>query len=141
MKVKQLSVFLENREGRLMEVTKILGKSGVNMSAYFVADTSEFGILRVIVSDPEKAFNVLREAGFTVRLSDVVCLSCPNHPGALSLALEILAREEIFIEYMYAFSSGESANVILRPTDVDRCIDVLQKNQMELVSASELYKF
>jgi len=140
MIIKQLSVFLENKSGRLHEVSAILGESGINMSAFSVADTSEFGILRLIVSDHEKAFRVLKENNFSVNLTDVVCLNCPNQPGALAAALRILSENEVAIEYLYAFSVGESANVVIKPDNLDKCISVLTQHSMELVRASDLYR-
>jgi len=141
MIIKQLSVFLENKAGRLNEVTTLLGENGVNMSAFNIADTSEFGILRVIVSDPQKALEVLKKNDFSVSLTEVVCLNCPNEPGALSKALKILNEEEVGIEYMYAYSmNNESAYVVIRTDNINQCIDVLQRHEMELVRASELYK-
>ncbi len=142
MIIKQLSVFLENKSGRLNEVATLLAQSGINMSAFSVADTSEFGILRVIVSDPEKACGALKKAGFAVRLTEVVCLHTPNVPGALAKALNILAGEGVFIEYLYAFSMGkDSANIVLKPEHIQKCIQVLQEHRMELVRASDLYDF
>ena len=126
MIIKQLSVFLENKSGRLHEVSAILGKAGINMSAFSVADTSEFGILRLIVSDHEQALKVLREQNFSVSLTDVVCLNCPNQPGALARALQILSENEVAIEYLYAFSLGDSANVVIKPDQLGKCIDVLK---------------
>ena len=141
MIIKQLSVFLENKSGRLNEVTTLLGEANINMSAFNIADTSEFGILRVIVSDPEKALQVLKENSFSVKLTEVVCLNCPNQPGALSKALNILSDEEIGIEYMYAYSmNNDSANVVIRTDNINQCIDVLQRHEMELVRASDLFK-
>jgi hypothetical protein len=140
MIIKQLSVFLENKSGRLHEVSAILGEAGINMSAFSVADTSEFGILRLIVSDHEKAFRVLRENNFSVNLTDVVCLNCPNQPGALAAALRILSENEVAIEYLYAFSVGESANVVVKPDNLEKCISVLTQHRMELVRASDLYR-
>ena len=140
MLIKQLSIFLENKSGRLSEVTKLLGDNGINMSAFSVADTSEFGILRLIVSDPELACKILRENLFSVNLTDVVCLNCPNEPGALAKALQILSENNVAIEYLYAYSMGDSANVVLKPDQLDACIRVLMEHKMELVSASELYK-
>jgi len=141
MIIKQLSVFLENTTGRLNEVTQILGNAGINMSAFSVADTSEFGILRMIVSEPETAFSILREAEFSVKLTDVICLHTPNEPGALARALTILSDESVFIEYLYAWSmDNKSANIVLKPDNIQKCIEVLQAHQMELVSASEMYK-
>lgn len=141
MIIKQLSVFLENKTGRLNEVTSILGNAGINMSAFSVADTSEFGILRMIVTEPEKALTILKEAEFSVRLTDVVCLNSPNEPGALARALNILSDEGVFIEYLYAYSmDNKSANIVLKPDNIEKCIEVLQAHQMELVKASEMYK-
>lgn len=140
MIIKQLSVFLENKSGRLHEVSEILGQAGINMSAFSVADTSEFGILRLIVSDHEKALLVLRENNFSVSLTDVVCLSCPNRPGALGAALKILSGNGVAIEYLYAFSVGETANVVLKPDHLHKCIEVLTEHSLELVRASDLYR-
>jgi hypothetical protein len=140
MLIKQLSIFLENKSGRLNEVSTILGNEGINMSAFSVADTSEFGILRLIVSEPERAFKILRENLFSVSLTDVVCLNCPNKPGALAKSLQILSENNVAIEYLYAYSMGESANVVLKPDSLDHCIKVLQEHKIELVRASELYK-
>lgn len=141
MIIKQLSVFLENKTGRLNEVTQLLGNARINMSAFSVADTSEFGILRVIVSDPEKALTILKEAEFSVRLTDVVCLNSPNEAGALARALDILSSENVFIEYLYAYSMNDkSANIVLKPDNIQKCIEVLQKHQLELVKASDMYK-
>lgn len=142
MIAKQISVFLENKTGRLHEVTTALGEAKINMSALSIADTSEFGILRLIVSDPDKAYQVLKEKGFSVNLTDVICISCPNEPGSLARVLHYLSGEQIAIEYLYAFSviQDESANVIIRADDPEQCVEVLQKHQVELIAASDLYK-
>jgi hypothetical protein len=141
MIIKQLSVFLENKTGRLNEVTQILGNASINMSAMSVADTSEFGILRMIVSEPEKALAILKEAEFSVRLTEVICLNSPNEPGALARALNILSGENVFIEYLYAYSmDNKTANIVLKPDNIQKCIEVLQAHKMELVSASKMYK-
>lgn len=141
MIIKQLSIFLENKTGRLAEISEILGNSGINMSAFSVADSSDFGILRLIVSNPDKAFNALKDKGFSVRLTDVLCLNVPNTPGALSKAMNILKKASIEIEYMYAFSLGESAISVIKPQDIDKCIEVLQAHKLELLAASSMYKF
>jgi hypothetical protein len=140
MLIKQLSIFLENKRGRFTEVAKILGEAGINMSAFTVSESSDFGILRLIVSDSDKAINVLRENLYAVSITDVVCLHCPNQPGALAAAMDIITHAGIFIEYMYAFSQGDSAHVIIRPDDIDRCVEVLQANKLTLIAASDLYK-
>ena len=141
MIIKQLSIFLENKTGRLNEVSQLLADANINMSAFSIADTSEFGILRLIVSEPENALKVLKAADFSVSLTDVICLSSPNVPGALAKALNILSAEEVFIEYLYAFSMDKlSANIVLKPANIEKCIRVLQEHQLELVKASDLYK-
>ena len=141
MIIKQLSVFLENKTGRLTEVTDILGYGGINISAFSVADTSEFGILRLVVSEPEVAFDALKSAGFAVRLTDVVCLNSPNEPGALAKALNILSFGGVSIEYLYAYSMDKnSAIIVIKPDNIKKCINVLQDHKLELVSASDLYK-
>ena len=141
MIIKQLSIFLENKTGRLNEVSQLLADSGINMSAFSIADTSEFGILRLIVSDPDRALQVLKSADFSVSLTEVICLNSPNVPGALAKALNILSSEEVFIEYLYAFSMDkQSANIVLKPANIEKCIRVLQDHKMELVKASDLYK-
>ena len=127
MTIKQLSVFLENKTGRINDVTRILGKHGINMHAFSMAETTDFGILRLIVSEVDKAVEILREANFAVMLTDVVCLNVPNVAGALSGILETLASNDIFIEYMYAFADGEQANVVIRPNDIDKCVTTLQE--------------
>ncbi|MBQ1986779.1 MAG: amino acid-binding protein [Muribaculaceae bacterium] len=125
MSIKQLSIFLENKTGRINEVTKILGKNGINMHAFSMAETTDFGILRLIVTEVEKAVEVLRNANFAVMLTDVVCISCPNVAGSLSEILERLAENDIFIEYMYAFAEGDNANVVIRPNNIQKCLEIL----------------
>ena len=125
MTVKQLSVFLENRTGRINEVAKILGANNINMKAFSMAETADFGILRLIVPEVDRTVQVLRDASFAVMLTDVVCIRVGNVAGALSKILETLASNDIFIEYMYAFSEGEQANVVIRPTHLDRCVELL----------------
>ncbi|MDR1499956.1 MAG: amino acid-binding protein [Tannerellaceae bacterium] len=140
MLIKQLSIFLENKKGRFTEVAEILGKAGINMSAFTVSESSDFGILRLIVSDTDKAIKALRDNLYAVTVTDVVCLHCPNQPGALAKAMGIITDAGIFIEYMYAFSQGDSAHVIIRPDDIERCVAVLMDNKLTLIAASDLYK-
>ena len=125
MVTRQLSIFLENKTGRINEVAKILGDNGINMQAFSMAETADFGLLRLIVPDVDKAVEVLRVASFAVMVTDVLCLNCTNTPGSLSAVLEKLASNNVFIEYMYAFSDGESANVIIRPDDIQTAVKVL----------------
>ena len=135
-----LSVFLENREGRLEEVLDVLAKKGVNIVALSLADTSDYGMLRLIVSDPHKGRAALKEAGITAMLTDVVALRVPHATGSLSKAMHQIVDGEVNIEYMYAFSQGDAANVIIRPDDVNKCAEVLKANKLELIAASDLYK-
>lgn len=140
MIIKQLSVFLENKTGRINDVTDILGKEQINLTAFSMAETPDFGILRVIVSDPDKALRVLKANQFAVSLTDVICLKCPHTPGALAKALNYLADENIFIEYMYAFSAINNALVVIRPNNIDACIQVLQDHKLELLGDSQFYQ-
>lgn len=125
MKTKQLSIFLENKSGRLTEVTEVLGAAGINLSAMSIADNSDFGILRCIVSDPDKAYQVLKEAHFAVKITDVIGFVCPNTSGSLAIVLKHLSQNGIFIEYMYSFANGDVATVVIRPTDLDACEKIL----------------
>ncbi len=125
MTIKQLSIFLENRTGRINEVARILADNGINMQAFSMAETADFGLLRLIVPDVDKAVEVLRAADIAVMVTDVLCLNCNNVPGALSAVLEKLSANNVFIEYMYAFSDGDTANVIIRPDNVEEAVRVL----------------
>lgn len=140
MLAKQLSIFLENKSGRLTDVTEVLGKSDVNLSAMSIADNSDFGILRCIVSDPDKAYRLLKEAGFTVKITDVIGMTVPNTPGSLAVILRHLSDNGVFIEYLYSFANGEAAHVIIRPTDLENCEKILQEKKVELIAANDLYK-
>ncbi len=141
MVIKQLSIFIENRTGGITDVALILSKNSINMRAFSVSDGTEFGILRLIVSDVELATKVLKDANFKVGITDVVCINCPNTPGSLSAVLESLAKEDVFIEYMYAFSDGGVASTIIRPSDVEKCVTTLENNRANLLKISPLYTF
>ena len=129
MVAKQLSIFLENKSGRLTEVTEVLAKENINLSALCIAENADFGILRGIVSDH-----------FAVNVTDVVGISCPNIPGALAKVLGYLSDEGVFIEYMYSFANNNIANVVIRPSNLDKCIEVLKEKKVDLLAASDLYK-
>jgi len=140
MIIKQLSVFLENKSGRLTDVTGALADAEINISAFSIADTAEFGVLRMIVTKPDDAFKLLKEKGFSVHITDVIALVVPHHSGGLHRALQILSAAEISIEYMYAFALDDRATVIIR-TDVPKeAITILQQHKMELLTASEIYE-
>ena len=138
MTIRQLSVFIENKTGRINEVTRILAANNINMTAFSLAENAEFGILRMIVSDVDLAVKVLKEAHFGVSVNNVICLTCANVPGALGTILEYLAKENVFIEYMYAFSQGETANIVIRPTDVERGIEILSKHDCGILNSQKL---
>ncbi|ADY35492.1 amino acid-binding ACT domain protein [Phocaeicola salanitronis DSM 18170] len=138
MTIKQLSVFLENKTGRINEVVRTLGANDINMHAFSMAETADFGILRLIVSDVDKAVEVLRSHDFAVMSTDVVCLSCENVPGSLAVILEYLAQKQIFIEYMYAFAQNDRANVVIKPNDLTHCLEVLQAHHCDILTKDRL---
>lgn len=139
MVVKQLSVFLENKANSLATMLQVLSEKGINMSAFCVADSSDYGIVRFIVGRPELAYNILKENNYTVRLTDVVCMVVPHESGGLHKALKIISSNGINIEYMYAFADGGTAKVVIRSDSNERLIDVLQANKMQLVESNQVY--
>lgn len=141
MPVKQISVFLENKSGRLADVTKILGENGINISALSIADTTDFGILRLIVSDPEKAEKVLREKKFTVSTTEVIALEVSDDPGGLADALEILKEEDISVEYLYAFTgkSQGGAMVLFRVEEPHKAAEKLSKRGIKILNGDFIY--
>jgi hypothetical protein len=140
MIIKQLSVFLENKAGRLTEVTETLALAGINISAFSVADTADYGILRLIVSKPEETEKILKDKGFSVHITNVIGLIVPHEPGGLHRALKILSNEGIDVEYMYAFALSNKATVIIRTEAVEKAISVLEQHKMELIKASDIYE-
>ncbi len=140
MMTEQLSVFLENRAGRLAEVTNALAEAGVNIRALSLADTSDFGILRMIVCDHEKAQAVLKAKGFTLGRTSVVAVEVPDTPGGLDSVLQLVSTHGINVEYMYAFvhRAAESAVMIFRFDNVEQAITVLQANNFTILPAAQL---
>lgn len=141
MKVKQISIFLENKSGRLAEVTNVLGNNNINIRAMSIADTTDFGILRLIVNSPEKACQVLKEQGFTVSETEIIVVQVPDEPRGLAGILNIFENNKINIEYMYAFvgKSGTDAVVVFRVENIDRAIELLQQTRVSLLSGKEVY--
>jgi len=141
MKVEQISIFIENKSGRLAEITRILGESGINIRALSLADTSDFGILRLLVSDVEKAKSVLKESGFTVNKTEVVAVEVPDRPGGLSTILQTLDSAMINVEYMYAFVErcGGNAVIIFRFDDTDKAIETLRTSGINILEGERLY--
>jgi hypothetical protein len=140
MIIHQLSVFLENKSGRLTEVLDALGSESIRITALSVADTSEFGILRMIVSDPDRAREILRQRQFAVNLTEVISIMAPNEAKYYAMVLKILSDLDISIEYTYAFSVGEKSVIILRSNNTEEAIKALKEHEMELIKASDLYK-
>jgi len=141
MKVEQISIFIENKSGRLAEITRVLGDAGINIRALSLADTSDFGILRLIVNDGAKAATVLKDNGFTVSMTEVVAVEVPDHPGGLSAILQTLDREAINVEYMYAFVErcGGNAVIIFRFDETDKAITTLKAQNFSILDGSRLY--
>jgi hypothetical protein len=140
MIIKQLSIFLEDKSGRLTELTRILAENDINITALSIADASDYGIIRMVVGRPELAVSVLKEKGFSVHLTDVACIVVPNEPGGLYHALKILADNNINIDYIYAFATQSTASVVIRSESITKVIEVLQKNKLELLQASQVYQ-
>ncbi len=141
MKVKQISIFLENKAGRLAEVTRILGEGQVNIRALSLADTTDFGILRLIVNDNTRALKILKDNGFTVGETEVIAVEVPDRPGGLAGILAILADRGMNVEYMYAFveRSGENAIIIFRFDDIDAAISLLQLRGVKVLPGEVVY--
>jgi len=141
MKVKQISVFLENKSGRLAQVTRALGHNNINIRALSIADTTDFGILRLIVNDPDSAYKVLKDSGFTVSTTDVIAVEVKDDPGGLANILEILQKVNINIEYLYAFlqKATNAALVVFRVEQIDEAIKVLQANNVSILQGSKVY--
>jgi hypothetical protein len=141
MKVDQISIFLENKSGRLAEVTRVLGNAGINVRALSLADTSDFGILRLIVNDSAKAVEVLKQHQFTVSMTQVVAVEVPDRPGGLAHILDILQKENINVEYMYAFveRSSDNAVIIFRFDEIDKAIKTLTSKGITVLEGKKVY--
>jgi len=141
MKVDQISIFLENKSGRLAEVTRVLGKAGINIRALSLADTSDFGILRLIVNDSAKAVDVLKTNQFTVSMTQVVAVEVSDRPAGLAHILDILEQEKINVEYMYAFveRSSDNAVIIFRFDETDRAIKALTAKGIRVLEGKKVY--
>ncbi len=140
MTVNQLSVFVENKPGRLSEITSILQQQEVDIRALSVADTTHFGILRLIVDKPAQAESALKSAGFTVSLTQVIAIGVSDRPGGLAEAMAVLSGGGISVEYMYAFISREekTAYVILRVDNIEKAVELIQANGIPLLTETEI---
>ena len=141
MKVEQISIFLENKSGRLAEVASVLAGAGINIRALSLADTTDFGILRLIVNDTEKAKQVLKDNGFTVGKTEVIAVEVPDRPGGLAHILKVMTEEGVNVEYMYAFvqRSGGNAIIIFRFDELEKAIHALQKAGVVILKGEDVY--
>jgi hypothetical protein len=141
MKVEQISIFLENKSGRLAEVTGVLSKAGINIRALSLADTADFGILRLIVDKIDRAKEVLKQNGFAVSKTEVIGVLVPDRPGGLAEILGVLQAGGINVEYMYAFvqRSGDNAIIIFRFDELDKAIQTLTGGGVRVLKGEELY--
>lgn len=141
MKVKQISVFLENKSGRLAAVTRVLGEEDINIRALSIADTSDFGILRLIVNQPEKAYRALKDHGFTVSMTDVIAVEMPDQPGGLAEVMAVMEEHNLNIEYLYAFIGKvpNGALVIFRVENIDEALKILEEKGITVLSGEKVY--
>lgn len=142
MLVQQISVFVENKKGRLAGITDALAKNNVDICAISIADTTNFGILRMIVDAPELAVETLKEAGYTVSTTQVIAVEIVDRPGGLNEILMVLRDNDISIEYLYSFVKrpAENALILFRVEETDRALDVLDKAGVKIVSQENIYK-
>ena len=142
MLIKQISVFLENKAGRLADVTRTLAEENVNIYALSIADTTDFGILRLIVEAPEEVESLLKENGFTVSCTDVIAIAIKHEPGSLANVLSILNENEIGIEYIYAFVGQykDEALVVIKAEGSQKAFEVLKANGVDVISDHKLYE-
>ena len=138
MTISQLSVFLENKTGYLNQVLAVLAKYNINIIALTVADTSDYGILRAIVSDPGKALEVLRAEQFSVRIHDILSIEMEAAPGTMSRILDLFTAADICIEYVYAFSFGSKSILILRTDNQDKSIEIIKANNLRSITEADL---
>ncbi len=141
MTVKQLSVFIENRQGRLGEVLAVLKKNDVNILSLSLADTTEYGLLRILVNNPEKGKDMLIAEGYSSMLTDILVIKIPHTAGSLQNILEVIAKKNVNIEYMYGLSiDGADASVAMKTNDIELACSVLKENGIETMTKEELSK-
>ena len=136
MLVKQLSVFMENRPGRLYKLTNALGKEGIDFVTLSIADTKDFGIVRFIARDNEKAYEILKQAGFTVGITELIGVEVNNRPNALAEVVKLMEEADMNIEYLYSFvlTNHNSAKILMRIEDTDRALKLLKEKGIKLLS-------
>lgn len=140
MYVKQISVFIENQPGKLADFAELLGREGIDLVALSIADTTNFGILRCIVCDWERAEKVMTESGYTARVTDVLAVSVPDKPGGMAAAIRALTDAGISIEYLYSFvrTAGSNALLIFRVEELEKAANVLEKSGITIISQEEV---
>ncbi len=140
MTINQLSVFIENKEGKLADLTSILARNGIDIRAMSVADTQDFGILRLIVNDSDRAIGVLKDEGFVVSVTQVLAVAINDTPGSLAKVSRVLADNHISIEYMYAFitTRKEAAYIVFRVADNDTAAKLLSDNGVTVVTPADI---
>ena len=139
MFIKQITVFAENKVGRLSEILTELGKNGIDISALSLADTTDFGLLRLIVDTPEKAISVLSDHGVAAKITEVLAIAVSDTPGGLAGALEILTKEKISVEYMYAFvGRHKDAFVVLRTDSDEKAAKVCADNGIKVIGDTDI---
>ncbi|MDO5849398.1 MAG: acetolactate synthase [Methanobrevibacter sp.] len=141
MKIKQLSIFLQNKEGSLYDALEILTNADINIKALSLADTSDFGILRIVVDDPEKGIEILKENNFLVKPTEIVAIEMDDSPGGLSSILGIIKKNNIDLEYLYAFThnKADKAILLLHTDNLDELVSSLEKEDVVIVSPEEVY--
>ncbi len=141
MKIKQLSIFLQNRLGSLSKPLEVLSNADVNIRAMCMADTSEFGILRLVVDNPEKGKKALEESNFLVKTTEIIGVEMNDSPGGLTSVLNVIKNNDIDLEYLYAFTHDKvgKAILLLHSDDIDRLISVLKDNDVTIVPSEEVY--
>ena len=140
MKIKQISTFLENRTGRLAELAGILGRAGINIRTMNIAESQDFGIRRMLGDRPEEAVKLLKESGFVSRLTDIVAVEVEDRPGGLAKVLDVLAKHNLNVEYMYAFfeKSKDRALLVIRFDVPDKAVQALTASGIRIVGESEI---
>jgi hypothetical protein len=140
MKVTQISIFLENRKGRLFEVTRLLGKSGINIRALNIAETDDFGVLRLVVDKPEEALSVLKTGGFVANTTDIVAVEVPDRPGGLSEVLSVISEKGLNVEYMYGFveKKTDQALLVFRFDNTEKALSALKAGRIRIVAETDI---
>lgn len=140
MSIKQISVFMENRPGRLAEITRVLAKNNIDMRAINIADTTDFGILRMIVSEPDRAEKVLRDNDMTASITDVIAISIDDKIGSFSDVMSILEQGDISVEYIYSFigEKSDKAGIVIRTNNGEKALELFEKNGVNILSPADL---